>query len=81
MTIGVVGLVRIVMGGTPWPVTLPLTCSIVLIVLVSVVMGTLLPLVLRSAGFSPEHAGPAIQVIMDICGVLITCVVCDLMLT
>ena len=46
------------------------------IVLASVVVGAALPLALARAGLDPAHAGPAIQVIMDISGVAISCATC-----
>jgi Mg/Co/Ni transporter MgtE len=46
------------------------------IVTSSILLGTLLPLILqRIIHIDPAHAGPIIQVIMDILGVCITCVV------
>eukprot|EP00668_Euglena_longa_P016415 GGOE01020668.1.p1 GENE.GGOE01020668.1~~GGOE01020668.1.p1 ORF type:complete len:269 (+),score=96.61 GGOE01020668.1:62-868(+) len=47
--------------------------SLFLIVTTSAIIGSALPFLLTFAGMDAEHAGPAIQVIMDILGVLITC--------
>lgn len=35
---------------------------------------------ITKAGMDPAHAGPSIQVIMDVMGVAITCIVCKMML-
>jgi len=45
------------------------------IVLVSAAVGALLPLGLLAIGMDPAHAGPAVQVIMDVFGVYATCVI------
>lgn len=52
-----------------------ITLSLFCIVITSAVLGTLLPFLLEYLGIDREMAAPAIQVFMDICGVLITCVV------
>lgn len=54
---------------------LAITLSLFCIVITSAVLGTLLPFLLEWIGVDREMAAPAIQVFMDICGVLITCVV------
>lgn len=51
--------------------------SLFLIVLTSALIGSALPFLLTFAGMDAEHAGPTIQVIMDILGVLITCVTAE----
>jgi Mg/Co/Ni transporter MgtE len=63
-----------------WTISLAISLSLLLIVFISIVVGAGLPLFLNWAGMDPAHAGPAIQVIMDITGVLITCIVCSTML-
>eukprot|EP00914_Ancora_sagittata_P009026 GHVO01017419.1.p1 GENE.GHVO01017419.1~~GHVO01017419.1.p1 ORF type:complete len:260 (+),score=43.04 GHVO01017419.1:84-782(+) len=50
------------------------------IIVVSVVIGTLLPITFFKCGIDPAHAGPAIQVFMDVVGVLVTCIICWLVL-
>jgi len=40
-----------------------ISLSLFVIVVVSVIMGTLLPLMLHGLGMDPAHAGPAIQVL------------------
>jgi Mg/Co/Ni transporter MgtE len=48
--------------------------------LLAKVTGAMLPLVLEKCGLDPAHAGPIIQVIMDVTGVFITCKVCSFMI-
>jgi Mg/Co/Ni transporter MgtE len=50
------------------------------IVVTSAVAGTLVPLALHALRLDPAHAGPGVQVLMDIVGVLITCLCCQLIL-
>ena len=54
--------------------------SLFLIVCTSVIVGTLLPFGLAKAGQDPANAGTSIQVLMDVLGVLITCVSCHFIL-
>lgn len=49
-------------------------CTFVIAISAALV-GTALPFVMFWLGVAPEHAGPTIQVTMDILGVIITCVV------
>lgn len=59
------------------------TISIVLflIVLCSILFGTTLPIVLHRCGVDPAHsAAPFLATIMDICGILILCLVTSIML-
>ncbi|CAG9463146.1 unnamed protein product [Pedinophyceae sp. YPF-701] len=57
-----------------------ISSSLFLIVLASVVLGSTLPFALAKAGLDPIHAGSTIQVIMDVLGVVITCVMCSAVL-
>ena len=58
-----------------------LTLSLMAIVMVSVVVGTLMPLFLHFIlRVDSAHASPTMQVTMDIIGVLITCLVCQIFL-
>ena len=67
---------------TAWgPTVMAICLSLFLIVLISVAVGAVLPFALRAVRLNIEHAAPAIQVIMDISGVFITCVVCSLLLS
>ena len=54
--------------------------SLLAIVFTSVLIGSVLPLIMQRFGMDPAHAGATIQVIMDLLGVCITCVVCSAML-
>eukprot|EP00929_Paragymnodinium_shiwhaense_P008433 TRINITY_DN11238_c0_g1_i1.p1 TRINITY_DN11238_c0_g1~~TRINITY_DN11238_c0_g1_i1.p1 ORF type:complete len:390 (+),score=105.26 TRINITY_DN11238_c0_g1_i1:159-1328(+) len=56
------------------------TASLAVIVVTSAILGTLLPFALASLGLKVAHAGPTIQVVMDIMGVLITCSIANLIL-
>ena len=54
--------------------------SLFMIVLISVVMGASLPVAMYIVGWDPAQAGPTIQVVMDIVGVLVTLSVCSSLL-
>lgn len=54
--------------------------ALFIIVQASVLIGALLPLGLQSLGFDPAHAGPMIQVVMDVTGVATTCLIFQLIL-
>mmetsp|Transcript_36877 Transcript_36877/g.51216 ORF Transcript_36877/g.51216 Transcript_36877/m.51216 type:complete len:335 (-) Transcript_36877:173-1177(-) len=54
--------------------------SLFVIVTTSVVAGASLPFLLAWRGLDPANAGTTIQVVMDILGVSVTCVVCYLLL-
>lgn len=58
-----------------------ITTSLIVIVFVSIVLGSILPLILNYFKLDPAHGSASIQVIMDISGVLITCFVSSLILT
>ena len=47
---------------------------------ISVVVGCVLPFAFDHLGMDPAHAGPAIQVVMDVMGVSITCAVCSFLM-
>ncbi len=47
--------------------------SMFFVVLVSVIIGTSLPRLLLKLGFDPAHAAAAMQVLVDIVGICITC--------
>ncbi|KIZ06642.1 Magnesium transporter mgtE [Monoraphidium neglectum] len=55
--------------------------SVLGIVASSCLLGSGLPFVLARAGVDPANAGTSIQVLMDVLGVGITCVTCDIVLT
>lgn len=54
-----------------------ISLSLLLIVIISVLVGSGLPFALSRLGVDPANAGTSIQVIMDVAGVGITCVTCD----
>ena len=58
--------------------TVAVCVSLFAITSISVVVGCLLPFAFDRFGMDPAHAGPAIQVVMDVMGVSITCAVCSL---
>ncbi|KAF4752095.1 hypothetical protein FOZ63_025762 [Perkinsus olseni] len=64
-----------------WIESMAISFSMVIIVLTSVLLGTLLPLLLQRFGCDPAHAGAAIQVVMDVLGALLTCSICNALLS
>lgn len=54
--------------------------SMLVIVFTSTLVGAALPVFLSRAGIDPAHAGATIQVVMDISGVTLTCIVSCLVL-
>ena len=54
--------------------------SLFLIVVISCVMGTFLPFFFMAMSIEPANAGPTMQVLMDIIGVIITCAICEFVL-
>lgn len=84
--LGVMGFIRVLIfyAGEDDAATAPvfatvfaISLSLFFIVLSSVVLGGALPFALRRVGANVEHAAPMIQVVMDILGVTICCVVCS----
>jgi len=61
-------------------VTFAISLSLFSIVLLSVLVGTCLPFLFVFIRMDPSHAGPVIQVVMDIIGVFLTCFLCNLLL-
>lgn len=55
-----------------------LSCGV--IVLTSIVIGASLPFVMIRCGQDPVHSGAAVQVLMDLWGVLVSCVICKFLL-
>ena len=72
----VVGFLRV---SAKFDVVSSLAIGVTLYVIVAsaTITGTLIPLGLNRLGIDPAHAGPTIQVVMDVSGVLLTCVVCS----
>lgn len=75
------GCARVLLFGYPLYDALAIAASLAAIVAVSIVLGALLPLLLHRASIDPAHAGATIQVIMDLFGVGITCLVCSALLS
>ncbi|CAM9305192.1 unnamed protein product [Pylaiella littoralis] len=76
------GFVRVwVTEGTTMRDASAISSSLFLIVMVSVLLGSALPFGFARAGVDPAHAGTTIQVVMDIVGVVVTCVTCSFVLT
>ena len=71
------GFLRVTLFGFSPRDAVAISASLFAIVLSSVVIGASLPMLLHRCGLDPAHAGATIQVIMDLAGVLITCVVCS----
>lgn len=57
--------------------SIAVSLSLFFITSISVVMGAFLPLAFDICGMDPAHAGPTIQVVMDVTGVFIACSVCS----
>lgn len=79
--LGITGCVRAALFRTPLGETIAVTTSLCAIVLISVVLGNLLPLLMRKVGIDPAHSSTTIQVVMDIMGVLITVCVSSFVLS
>ena len=77
----VAGYARVTLFGYSERDAIAIATTLFLIVITSVVTGSMLPLCLHWMRWDPAHAGATIQVIMDLLGVCITCTVCSLMLT
>ena len=71
----VAGFIRVVAFQAPLVDAAAVSASLFLIVSISVVLGTGLPLLLNRLRVDAAHASTSIQVIMDVLGVLITCTV------
>ena len=74
------GYARVIFFGYSQVDALAICCSLLAIVFSSVIIGCTLPLLLHRLNLDPAHAGATIQVIMDLAGVCITCIVCSRML-
>jgi len=61
-------------GGYENSMAISISCAI--IVFVSILLGSVLPYGMLAAGLDEIHSGAVIQVVMDIFGVSITCIVC-----
>jgi Mg/Co/Ni transporter MgtE len=57
-----------------------ISLSLFFIVSISIILGAFLPILLYLSHMDPAHAGPIIQVVMDIVGVALTCFICSMLL-
>ena len=79
--LSIIGLLRVHFSvHTTTREAVAITLSLSTIVLFSIIIGSVLPFFLKFLGFDPMHASTSIQVIMDISGVLITCLISALIL-
>ncbi|GAX82040.1 hypothetical protein CEUSTIGMA_g9468.t1 [Chlamydomonas eustigma] len=74
------GFIRVYLTNGDLRNSFSISLSLFLIVMTSVILGTGLPFALAKTGVDPANAGTTIQVVMDILGVVITCVTCDIIL-
>ena len=81
VSLGAVGIIRtMVTPNISALETFAIGLSLMLIVFISILAGCLLPFILQALKFDPAHSSTSIQVIMDIAGVLITCLTAHLIL-
>ena len=73
LTLGLTGFIRAALFETDIAETIAITSSLLAIVLISVALGSLLPLGMMKCRIDPAHSSTTIQVLMDILGVTITC--------
>lgn len=79
--LGLFGFLRVrILSSVPAPETVAITLSLMIIVLTSIVVGGLLPIFFHFIGVDPANSSTTIQVVMDISGVLITCLVASVLL-
>jgi Mg/Co/Ni transporter MgtE len=81
IVLGIAGAVRAAVFMTPLKETIAITTSLIMIVGISIFIGTLLPLGMKLIHIDPAHSSTTIQVIMDIMGVAITVYVSSMILT
>ena len=81
LVVGAFGFVRVHFNGSVTPEeTITVTLALMLIVFISVIVGALLPILFQAVGVDPANSSTSIQVVMDISGVLITCLMATLLL-
>ena len=68
---------RVVLTGGDVVSAAAIGASVLCIVATSTAAGAVLPVMLARNGIDAAHAGPVIQVLMDILGVTITCLICS----
>lgn len=72
LILGTAGCIRAAIFLTPWLETIAITTSLFMIVIISIVLGAVMPLGMKWLGIDPAHSSTTIQVVMDILGVTIT---------
>lgn len=72
LVLGVAGCIRAAVFMTPWLETIAITTSLFMIVIISIILGAMMPLGMKFIGIDPAHSSTTIQVVMDILGVSIT---------
>jgi cation transporter-like permease len=79
-TMGFVAFVRVYLfhAAEGIEAALAVSSSLLAVMLLAVSLGTLIPLALNFVKIDPAHAGPVVAVLVDLSGVLIICVVCQL---
>lgn len=60
--------------------TFAVVLSLCAVMITSVTIGMILPILFKALNIDPAHASPSIQVIMDLTGILITCIVAAIVL-
>merc|ERR1719223_985789 len=76
VVLAMLGWARVMISDGDTVSAMAIGASVFCIVATSTVVGAALPILLHRSGLDAAHAGPAIQVLMDIVGVSITCLIC-----
>lgn len=72
------GFLRVYLFSHDTVASFAIAACLFIIVVVATTVGTMLPLLLQKVGSDPAHAGPTVQVLMDIIGVTVCCIVCTI---
>jgi len=78
--LGISGFILAAVFQTEIAETVAITSSLFIIVLISIFAGSLLPFGMKRIGIDPAHSSTTIQVLMDIMGVMITCVISSIIM-
>jgi Mg/Co/Ni transporter MgtE len=79
--LGFAGFIRTIISSRAYfAETLTITVTLMIITFVSIIIGSILPFILEYLKLDPAHSSTTIQVIMDISGVLLTCLIAQLLL-
>lgn len=76
----IAGYLRVYLSGGSTTDATAISASLFVIVASSCAIGTGLPFGLARIGIDPANAGTTVQVIMDVFGVVVTCLICTLIL-